>query len=101
MVMDSFYVNACPLGLVKGSLFMSAGMLLQPFSSVDEIELRGRGREWPWMGIVFAIAGLGLSGNGRNPLRRRYGLGPALKEWAIDFNSRDAERASRRVGVSA
>jgi multicomponent Na+:H+ antiporter subunit D len=42
---------------------MSAGMLLQRFGSVDEIELRGRGREWPWMGIIFAIAGLGLSGS--------------------------------------
>jgi multicomponent Na+:H+ antiporter subunit D len=48
--------------LVKGSLFMSAGMLLQQFGSVDEIELRDRGREWPWIGIIFAIAGLGLAG---------------------------------------
>ncbi|HEX6565751.1 MAG TPA: proton-conducting transporter membrane subunit [Chthoniobacterales bacterium] len=48
--------------LVKGSLFMSAGMLLQRFGSVDEIELRGRGREWQWIGIVVALAGLGLAG---------------------------------------
>ena len=48
--------------LVKGSLFMSAGMLLQRFGSVDELELRGRGRKWPWIGIIIAIAGLGLAG---------------------------------------
>jgi multicomponent Na+:H+ antiporter subunit D len=48
--------------LVKGSLFMSAGMLLQRFGSVDEIVLRGRGREWQWIGLIVAIAGLGLAG---------------------------------------
>ncbi len=48
--------------LVKGSLFMSAGMLLQRFGSLDEIELRGQGREWQWIGIIVAFGALGLAG---------------------------------------
>lgn len=48
--------------MVKGSLFMSAGIYLQRFGTIDEFELRGRGREWKWMGIIVAIAGLGLAG---------------------------------------
>jgi multicomponent Na+:H+ antiporter subunit D len=48
--------------MVKGSLFMSAGIFLQRFGTMDEIELSGRGRQWKWMGIVVAIAGLGLAG---------------------------------------
>ena len=48
--------------MVKGSLFMSAGILLQRFGSVDEIELLGRGRAWRWIGVVVAIGALGLAG---------------------------------------
>ena len=39
-----------------------AGIFLQRFGTMDEIELSGRGRQWKWMGIVVAIAGLGLAG---------------------------------------
>ena len=48
--------------MVKGSLFMSAGIFLQRFGTMDEIELSGRGRQWKWMGVVVAVAGLGLAG---------------------------------------
>ena len=49
-------------GLVKGSLFMVAGILLSLCGSIDELELRGRGRKiWP-AGIAMAAAGILLAG---------------------------------------
>ena len=49
-------------GLVKGSLFMTAGLLLQRFGSLDELELKGRGRDLKWVGLIGVVAGLGLAG---------------------------------------
>jgi multicomponent Na+:H+ antiporter subunit D len=49
-------------GFVKGSLFLCAGILLNRFASVDENYLRGRGRILRWVGVVFAVGGLALSG---------------------------------------
>ncbi|MBE7218344.1 MAG: NADH-quinone oxidoreductase subunit E [Caulobacteraceae bacterium] len=49
-------------GLVKGALFMVAGVLLALKASADEIELRGRGRDlWP-AGVAMAFAGVLLAG---------------------------------------
>jgi len=49
-------------GLVKGALFMVAGILLATQASIDEIALRGLGRGiWP-AGIAMALAGLLLCG---------------------------------------
>lgn len=49
-------------GLVKGSLFMVAGMLLALQASVDEIDLYGRARRlWP-VGVAMGAAGLLLGG---------------------------------------
>jgi len=49
-------------GLVKGALFMIAGILLAELASIDEIGLRGMGREiWP-VGVAMGVAGLLLSG---------------------------------------
>jgi multicomponent Na+:H+ antiporter subunit D len=48
-------------GLTKAALFMLAGVLLHRFSTMDEFDLRGRGRAMPITGILFAIAGLTLS----------------------------------------
>jgi len=49
-------------GLVKGALFMVAGILLALCGSIDEIELRGRGRGiWP-AGVAMAAGGLLLAG---------------------------------------
>ncbi len=51
--------------LLKGALFMAAGILLHRFGTVDEHELRGRGRSRdPGLrvaAIVFALGGLGLA----------------------------------------
>ena len=49
-------------GSVKAVLFMMAGVVLSRLGGIDEIELRGRGRDiWP-AGLVMAAAGLLLAG---------------------------------------
>lgn len=49
-------------GLVKGTLFMLVGILLATKASVDELALKGLGRDvWP-AGIAMALAGLLLGG---------------------------------------
>ena len=51
--------------LLKGALFMAAGILLHRFGTMDEHELRGRGRSRdPGLRVaagVFALSGLGLA----------------------------------------
>ena len=49
-------------GLIKAALFLCAGMLLHRLQSVDELELQGRGRELPWLGLLFAVGGVLLAG---------------------------------------
>jgi multicomponent Na+:H+ antiporter subunit D len=49
-------------GLVKGALFMIAGILLATRASIDEIALRGLGRGIGPAGIAMALAGLLLCG---------------------------------------
>ena len=49
-------------GLVKGALFMIAGVLLATCASIDEIGLRGLGRGiWP-AGAAMAVGGVTLAG---------------------------------------
>ena len=47
-------------GLIKGSLFMGTGVLLDRYSSVDEVDLKGRGRDAPLLGLIFLLGALGL-----------------------------------------
>ncbi len=49
-------------GFTKGALFICAGVLLNTRSSVDEIDLRGRGRRLPVTGVVLFLGGLALAG---------------------------------------
>jgi multicomponent Na+:H+ antiporter subunit D len=49
-------------GLLKGGLFLVAGILLATLGSVDELELRGRGRALPAAGIVWLVAAIVLAG---------------------------------------
>lgn len=49
-------------GLVKGALFMGAGILLHRFSSVDEHDLYRRARRLIPAMIVFVVGGLALAG---------------------------------------
>ncbi len=48
-------------GLVKGSLFMCAGIVLHRLRSVDEEQLRGRGRKLRFTGLLFLMGGLALA----------------------------------------
>ena len=47
--------------LVKGALFLCAGIVLHRLGSVNEPHLHGRGRHLVITGAVFTLAGLGLS----------------------------------------
>ncbi|HZD80302.1 MAG TPA: proton-conducting transporter membrane subunit, partial [Actinomycetota bacterium] len=49
-------------GAVKAALFLAIGILLHRLGSVDEDDLRGRGRGMPVVAGVFVLAGLGLAG---------------------------------------
>ncbi len=48
-------------GFAKGSLFVVAGIILNRFGSVDEVDLRGRGREAPVLGVLLALGGFALA----------------------------------------
>jgi len=47
--------------LVKGALFLCAGIMLHRLRSVNEPYLHGRGRHLVVTGVVFTLAGLGLA----------------------------------------
>ncbi|MGW1373585.1 complex I subunit 5 family protein [Streptomyces sp. NPDC002446] len=47
---------------VKAALFACTGILLDRHGSVDEHELHGKGRELPWVGVLFGCGGLALAG---------------------------------------
>ncbi len=49
-------------GVLKAALFMCTGILLNKFESVDEIELIGKGKTVPFIGILFTLAVLALTG---------------------------------------
>jgi multicomponent Na+:H+ antiporter subunit D len=48
-------------GLDKAALFMMVGILLHRFGSLDEFDLRGKGRALPLVGVLFGAAGLVLA----------------------------------------
>ena len=48
--------------LVKGALFLCAGILLHRLNDIDVVRLRGRGRRLTVTATVFIVAGLGLAG---------------------------------------
>ena len=49
-------------GLIKGTLFLTVGIVLHRLSTVDELALRGRGRGLPYTGILFTLSGGALAG---------------------------------------
>jgi multicomponent Na+:H+ antiporter subunit D len=48
--------------LLTGGLFLAVGVLLAWRRSVDELRLHGRGGDRPWLGVIWAVAVLGLTG---------------------------------------
>ncbi len=55
-------VYALGHGMVKGGLFLVAGILLHRFQQVDECDLHGKGRGLQWTAAVFFAGALGLAG---------------------------------------
>ena len=49
-------------GCVKGALFLGAGILLHRRGTVDEPELKGRGRNLPLTGLMMVVGAYGLAG---------------------------------------
>ncbi len=49
-------------GMLKAALFVVAGIVAHRFGSLDELELRGRGRHLPWAAPLFVLGALGLAG---------------------------------------
>ncbi|MBA3349460.1 MAG: NADH-quinone oxidoreductase subunit D, partial [Actinobacteria bacterium] len=49
-------------GLVKGVLFLCAGIMLHRLGSVDELGCDGLGRSFPYTGVLFLLGGLALAG---------------------------------------
>jgi multicomponent Na+:H+ antiporter subunit D len=49
-------------GLTKAALFLCAGVLLHRFATIDEFDLRGRGRQVPIIGVLMAVGALLLAG---------------------------------------
>lgn len=48
-------------GLVKGALFMIGGILLSTLPGIDEINLRGAGKDLPITGLTYVLGGLLLA----------------------------------------
>ncbi|SDM43328.1 multisubunit sodium/proton antiporter, MrpD subunit [Methylobacterium phyllostachyos] len=83
-------------GLVKGALFMIAGILLATQASIDEIALRGLGRGiWP-AGIAMALAGLLLSGLPLGALDQ----GTRLVQGALSQQGHGIALAATAVGAA-
>lgn len=72
-------------GAVKASLFVCAGMLLNRFSSVDELDLRGKGRQMPGVGVLMAVGAIALTG---------------LPPFANFFGEGLIEDSARHLGLS-
>jgi multicomponent Na+:H+ antiporter subunit D len=49
-------------GLVKGSLFISVGIVEHHLHDVGERRLQGRGRHMPWAAALMTVGALGLAG---------------------------------------
>jgi multicomponent Na+:H+ antiporter subunit D len=49
-------------GLLTAGLFLAVGILRLWLGSIDELDLRGRGRPRPWLAALWFAAALGLAG---------------------------------------
>lgn len=49
-------------GMVKGALFLVAGILLHRFRTIDEAELHGKACTLRWTGALFILGAFGLAG---------------------------------------
>jgi multicomponent Na+:H+ antiporter subunit D len=49
-------------GLLKGGLFLAAGVLFVKLEAIDELRLRGRGRPYRVLAVLFFLGAIGLIG---------------------------------------
>jgi multicomponent Na+:H+ antiporter subunit D len=49
-------------GLVKGALFLCCGILLVEAKGIDELQLHGKGRAMPVLGVLFGLGAVGMIG---------------------------------------
>ena len=93
-------------GFVKSALFLTAGILLHRFESVDEGELHGKGTATRWTGIVFFLGALGLAGLPFSGIAAGDALlhssaaetGFAWASWVATFAGITTAAAALRVG---
>jgi multicomponent Na+:H+ antiporter subunit D len=83
-------------GLVKGALFMIAGILLATRASIDEIALRGLGRGIGPAGMAMALAGLLLCGLPIGVLDQ----GTCLVQGALSDRGHAVALASSAIGAA-
>ena len=80
-------VYALGHGMVKGSLFLAAGILLHRFESVDERDLHAKGYgHWRTAAIFFA-SGLGLAGLPGSGLSTGHSISTAASAKTMGFGS--------------
>jgi multicomponent Na+:H+ antiporter subunit D len=47
---------------LAGGLFLAGGILFASLRTIDELDLHGRGRDRPWLAVLWFAAALGLAG---------------------------------------
>lgn len=94
-------------GLIKGALFLVAGILLHRFESIDERDLHGKARCAKWTALVFAGGALGLAGMPFSGLSLGHDLvsaaafsaGYGWVRWIIVFAAVVTAAAVLRAGI--
>ncbi len=93
-------------GMVKGALFLVAGILLHRFQMIDESDLHGKGKQQRWTAIVFFAGALGLAGLPFSGLAAGHDLishgannaGYGWIRWVFVFASALTAAAVLRIG---
>jgi multicomponent Na+:H+ antiporter subunit D len=59
---SGFFIYLVGHGLIKGALFMIAGIVMSTHNDIDELNLRGQARDLPLAGLAFFVGGVLLAG---------------------------------------
>jgi multicomponent Na+:H+ antiporter subunit D len=82
--LGGMFIYVVAHGFIKGALFMTSGIVLNRYGTVDVEQLRGKIRDVPWLPLLFVFGGLGLAGA---PPFGTF-VGKALMDRALDgFNA--------------
>jgi multicomponent Na+:H+ antiporter subunit D len=73
-------------GMIKGGLFLVAGILLHRFRTIDESELHGRARTLRWTAGLFIVGAFGLAGFPRSGVALGHNLiSDAAKQFGYSW----------------